>query len=118
LHGTISPQPPQPPIAWNDILDATTNAEICTQRNIYVNQKEIVGSEDCLYLNVYTPCIHCTKEHPNSDNDTERQKASARFPVMIWFHGGGWLAGAGHSEYYGPKYLMDFDLVLVTINYR
>ncbi|KAG5328877.1 ESTF Esterase, partial [Acromyrmex heyeri] len=112
-------KPPQPPIAWNGTLHATTNAEICMQRNIYVDQKEIVGSEDCLYLNVYTPCIQCTEEHSNLNHDPEQhQKAFARFPVMIWFHGGGWLAGAGHSEYYGPKFLLDFDLVLVTINFR
>lgn len=114
--GELRFKPPQPPLAWNGVLDATTNAEICTQRNIYVYQEEIVGNEDCLYLNVYTPCIQCTED---SDHDPEQQqKAFARFPVMIWFHGGGWIAGAGHSEYYGPKFLLDFDLVLVTVNYR
>ncbi|XP_012522381.1 venom carboxylesterase-6 isoform X2 [Monomorium pharaonis] len=107
--------PPQPPI-WNGVLEATTNAEICTQRNIYVSQQEIVGSEDCLYLNVYTPCIRCTKDHPNLQHD--RWEITDRFPVMVWFHGGGWLAGAGHSEFYGPKFLLDFNLVLVTVNFR
>lgn len=113
-------KPPQPPVTWNDTLDATTDAEICTQRNIYVYQEEIVGSEDCLYLNVYTPCIQCTEEHSNSDHELkERQReVFARFPVMIWFHGGGWIAGAGHSEFYGSKFLLDLDLVLVTVNYR
>ncbi|XP_077262131.1 carboxylic ester hydrolase [Temnothorax americanus] len=113
--GELRFKPPQPPIAWNGTLDATTNAEICTQRNIYVHQEEIVGSEDCLYLNVYTPCIKCTEEHSNFNHNLKQRKA---FPVMIWFHGGGWIAGAGHSEYYGSKFLLDFDLILVTVNYR
>ncbi|XP_011689096.1 PREDICTED: venom carboxylesterase-6-like [Wasmannia auropunctata] len=119
--GELRFKPPQPPTAWNGTLDATKNAEICTQRNVYVDQKEIVGNEDCLYLNVYTPCLQCTQDHSDSDHHHEHEqqrKAFARFPVMIWFHGGGWLTGAGHSEFYGHKFLLDFDLVLVTINFR
>ncbi|XP_011864448.1 PREDICTED: esterase E4 [Vollenhovia emeryi] len=115
--GELRFKPPQPP-TWNEALDATTNAEICTQRNVYVYQKEIVGSEDCLYLNVYTPCVQCTEEQPSSGPQQRPWKAFTRFPVMVWFHGGGWLTGAGHSEYYGPKFLLDHDLVLVTVNFR
>ncbi|KAL0099086.1 hypothetical protein PUN28_020261 [Cardiocondyla obscurior] len=117
--GELRFKSPQPPVTWTGARDATKNAEICTQRNIYVYQEDIVGSEDCLYLNVYTPCIQCS-EGENSDYGTEQRQreTTARFPVMIWFHGGGWLAGAGHSEYYGPKFLLDHDLVLVTLNYR
>ncbi|XP_063223685.1 venom carboxylesterase-6-like [Bacillus rossius redtenbacheri] len=39
-------------------------------------------------------------------------------PVMVWFHGGGWVSGAGTSQFYGPTFLMDHDIVLVTVNYR
>jgi carboxylesterase type B len=84
---------------------AVEDAGICVQRNIYTYQEEIVGSEDCLYLNVYSPL----------QREAEPKK---RHPVMIWFHGGGWLTGAGHSEFYGPNFLLDHDVVLVTINYR
>jgi carboxylesterase type B len=38
--------------------------------------------------------------------------------VMFWIHGGGWLSGSGNSDIYGPQYLLDKDVVLVTINYR
>lgn len=86
--------------------------------DIYVHQEEIVGIEDCLYLNVYTPCLQCTRKHPNSDGDLKQREASALLPVMIWFHGGGWVCGAGHSEYYGPKFLLDHNLILVTVNFR
>lgn len=37
-------------------------------------------------------------------------------PVMVWFHGGGWMCGG--SVMYGPDYLLDRDIVLVTTNYR
>ncbi|XP_020282996.1 venom carboxylesterase-6-like isoform X1 [Pseudomyrmex gracilis] len=95
-------KPPQPMVAWNGVRMAVKDAEVCTQRNIYTYQKEIVGGEDCLYLNVYAP----------------RMPSPQGYPVMFWIHGGGWVTGAGHSEYYHPKYLLDHDLVLVTINFR
>lgn len=99
-------QPPKPANAWDGVRFAKTDAEICTQRNIYIHQEEIVGGEDCLYLNVYTPKV------PDWDYGFHQ------FPVMIWFHGGGWVAGAGHFNYYGPKFLLDHDVILVTVNYR
>lgn len=37
-------------------------------------------------------------------------------PVMVWFHGGGLMCGCSAS--YGPAYLLDRDVVLVTTNYR
>ncbi|KAI4500883.1 hypothetical protein M0802_004094 [Mischocyttarus mexicanus] len=107
--GKLRFEPPQPMTAWNETRDASKDAEICTQRNIYTYQEEIVGSEDCLYLNVYTPRLPKTNDDKNPRNS---------YPVMIWFHGGGWVTGAGHSEFYGPKYLLDHDVVLVTMNFR
>jgi carboxylesterase type B len=39
---------------------------------------------------------------------------------MVWIHGGGFFTGSGNGEtdFYGPHYLMDKDIILVTINYR
>jgi len=37
---------------------------------------------------------------------------------MVWFHGGGWQCGSGISSFYGPDYLMDFDIILVSANFR
>ena len=60
------------------------------------------GQEDCLVLNVYTPNV------------------KGSLPVMVWIHGGGWSLGSGNFEtdVYGPHYILDRDVVLVTINYR
>lgn len=46
--------------------------------------------------------------------------AKDSLPVMVWIHGGAWFLGSGNFEtdYYGPRYLLDRDVVLVTINYR
>ncbi|XP_026824937.1 venom carboxylesterase-6 isoform X2 [Ooceraea biroi] len=103
--GPLRFKAPEPAAAWSGVRKAVEDAEICVQRNIYTYQEKIVGSEDCLYLNVYSPL----------QPEGEPKK---RYPVMIWFHGGGWITGAGHSEFYGPKFLLDHDVVLVTINYR
>lgn len=59
-----------------------------------------MGEEDCLYLNIYTP------------------KVGQKLSVMVYIHGGGWLAGNGNRDSYGPEYLMDHNIILVTMNYR
>lgn len=98
---------PKPAKAWEGVRSAKEDANICTQRNIYVHDDNIIGSEDCLYLNVYTPKV-----------PSENEKSKESYPVMIWIHGCGWICGAGHSEFYNPKFLLDHDVVLVTMNYR
>lgn len=39
-------------------------------------------------------------------------------PVFVWIHGGGFVFGSGSTELYGPDYLVEKDVVVVTINYR
>lgn len=38
--------------------------------------------------------------------------------VMVWIHGGGFYCGSGNAEVYGPDFLIDDDVLLVTLNYR
>ncbi|KAG8035023.1 hypothetical protein G9C98_005445 [Cotesia typhae] len=106
--GDLRFEPPKPTTIWSGIKSAKKDAPICTQRNIYTHDDNIVGQEDCLYLNVYTPKLP-TKE---------MKEVGINYPVMIWFHGGGWVTGAGHSDFYNPKFLLDHDVVLVTVNFR
>ena len=61
-----------------------------------------MGSEDCLYLNVYSPSV----------------SPASPLPVMVYIHGGGFVAGDATSSTLGPSYLMDEDVVLVTLHYR
>ncbi|KAF2901295.1 hypothetical protein ILUMI_04893, partial [Ignelater luminosus] len=96
--------PPAPAGPWEGILDATKDHPVCPQRNIYTRSEIIEGDENCLYLNVYTPQLS-TKE-------------TTLHPVMIFFHGGGWLCGGGNSLWYGPDILLDKDVVLVIPNFR
>nr|CAD7430493.1 unnamed protein product [Timema monikensis] len=86
---------------WEGVRDALTTGSVCTQYNIF--QQRIEGDEDCLFLNVYSPQLPPTK--------TPRA-------VMVWIHGGGYIWGSGNTDLYGPDYLVDAGVVLVTINYR
>uniref|UniRef100_A0A182MFK7 Carboxylic ester hydrolase n=1 Tax=Anopheles culicifacies TaxID=139723 RepID=A0A182MFK7_9DIPT len=64
-----------------------------------------VGVEDCLYLNVYTT---------SSPSET----LGMLKPVMVWVHGGGYYTGSGNSDYFGPEFLLQHGVILVTMNYR
>lgn len=37
---------------------------------------------------------------------------------MVFLHGGGWFTGSSSSDLYGPEYLLDGGVILVTLNYR
>lgn len=47
-------------------------------------------------------------------------KASSKnkLPVLVWIHGGGYQTGTGHKDLYGPRLLVEHDIILVSINYR
>jgi len=89
--GELRWRSPQPVAKWDDVRDATRPKEVCPQANR--------GSEDCLYLNVTAP------------------RNAQRLPVMVWIHGGGFVAGAG-SDYDATRLAVDGDVVVVTLNYR
>ncbi|CAL8073913.1 unnamed protein product [Orchesella dallaii] len=95
--------PPVPKRSWRGVLKATRPGSECLQGHP-INMFRISGSEDCLFLNIYTP--------QTSSSSSKREP----LPVLFFIHGGSFMYGSG-SEY-GPAYLMDQNVVLVTINYR
>lgn len=84
---------------WPGEREAKDFGNICPS---YGFTKMVMGNEDCLYLNVYT-----TELNP----DEKRA-------VMVWIHGGAFVFGSGNDDTYGPDYLVEKDVVVVTINYR
>ncbi|XP_016907128.2 esterase FE4 [Apis cerana] len=90
----------EPAEPWEDVYDATVHRSACPFYCII--KKEIIGEEDCLYLNVYTPVL-----------DKEARKA-----VMVWIYPGGWNGGMGDDILFGPDFLVEKDVVLVTFNFR
>jgi len=70
-----------------------------------IDRDPIGGQEDCLYLNIFTPKIPKT-----SVKETEL------LDVIFYIHGGAYMFG--RSNFFGAKYLMDRNVILVTMNYR
>ncbi|KAK7590733.1 hypothetical protein V9T40_002346 [Parthenolecanium corni] len=99
--GELRFQPPQPIEKWNGVLNAQNEGSACIQQDF---GGPFIGSEDCLYLNVYTP-----------DQPTKNSSPKA---VMVFIHGGAFNAGSGSSDLYSADYLMNYDVILVTLNYR
>ncbi|MCZ6618901.1 MAG: carboxylesterase family protein [Gammaproteobacteria bacterium] len=103
--GNLRWRAPLPPEPWNDVRVAKQVSDLCPQLNSATASDEVsatptvVGSEDCLYLNVYAPA-----------------SASNR-PVMFWIHGGGNSVGDGGS-YNASRLAVSQDVVVITINYR
>jgi para-nitrobenzyl esterase len=92
-------QPPQPHAPWSTPLDATHFGAHCPQPE--PTDSAANASEDCLFLNVYTPSQALVGSHP----------------VMVWIHGGSLVTGKGND--YDPTALIQSgDVVVVTINYR
>ncbi|CAG7833495.1 unnamed protein product [Allacma fusca] len=87
-------------------VKATAVGDRCPQWNPTANRSS--GSENCLFLNVYTPIV--PSQRPASVN------ARSLLPVMVYIHGGGFSAGGG--DVVGPRKFMKLDVVLVTFNYR
>lgn len=102
---------PQPLRDWEGSRDATAYPPLCLQNMNHSKQMcDFYGgrfpplrtSEDCLYLNVYTPVTPGQSKH---------------LPVMVWIHGGGFLMG-GASLYDGSSLAAFGDVVVVIIQYR
>merc|ERR1712123_532801 len=92
-------QAPRDVEPWTEMLDATEDGSLCPQYDI--SQSLPIGDEDCLSLNVYSPKL-----------DTKKRA------VMVYFHGGAYIMGGGASFFFGPGYLLEQNVVLVTFNYR
>lgn len=95
--GDLRFKAPVPKTPWTGIHDCKQYGSMCMQ------PIRSAVSEDCLFLNVFSKNISPSTSVPLK-------------PVIVFLFGGGFELGAGDE--YGPEYLMDRDVVLVTINYR
>ncbi|BES97975.1 esterase [Nesidiocoris tenuis] len=96
---------PEPAESWIGVWNATTKPSYCLQYNYLTLHTpfEVMGSEDCLYVNVFTPKL-------------PREAGFKPLDVLVYIHGGGFQFLT--SSAYGPEYILDRDVVYVTFNYR
>jgi para-nitrobenzyl esterase len=102
--GKLRWQPPQPAVPWAGVRKATAFGARCMQGNIFSDMvfRDNGPSEDCLYLNVWTPAA----------------SASEHLPVMVWIYGGGFQAGAASEPRQDGEQLAHKGVVVVSFNYR
>ncbi|KAJ8391021.1 hypothetical protein AAFF_G00097990 [Aldrovandia affinis] len=109
--GLLRLAPPQPPEPWEGEWDATKKPPMCLQdrgltldllEKLFMQMDVPPVSEDCLYLNIYTPAA---------------STADSKLPVMVWIHGGGLVMGSA-SLGDGSVLAAYQNVVVVLIQYR
>ncbi|CAM9305985.1 unnamed protein product [Chrysoparadoxa australica] len=96
-------RPPEPADPWDKKLSALEFGPECAQSSERSLDAPAKQSEDCLYLNIWTP--------PGASKQSY-------YPVMLWIYGGGFQQGAtSHPEYHGAR-LAERGVVVITVNYR
>ena len=100
--GDLRWKPPREPHLWKDPRDAINFGPACPQRQDWPFGKPLDMSEDCLYLNLWTP----------AKNDAEK------LPVMAWIHGGGFYGGSASQPVYDGFNLATHGVVVVSFDYR
>ncbi len=102
--GPLRWRPPEPALPWSGIRPVDRFAANAMQGIVYrdIDPYQQGVSEDCLFLNVWTPA-------------TGRDE---RLPVLFWIHGGGFIAGHGAEPRYDGARLAARGIVVVTSNHR
>ena len=103
-------KPAQNPENWSGTLSITDPTTIpgCKQDPTHATAP-LTQSEDCLFLNIYTPTQKIIERTPNKN----------KRPVMVWFHGGSWVHGHGAADLYNGRHLAATQgVIVVTVNYR
>ncbi|WP_267388175.1 carboxylesterase family protein [Sphingomonas sp. GC_Shp_3] len=101
--GTLRWRAPAAAPTWSGVRQAAAYGPVCPQAHVtWAGHDLDRTSEDCLTLNVWTP----------------HAEVGARLPVLVWFHGGGYTAGAGSQSTYEGSRLARRGAVIVTVNYR
>lgn len=102
--GELRFQPPRPAKSWKDARPAEKFGPRCMQRRVFGDMgfRSDGMSEDCLYLNVWTPA----------------RSAGEKLPVLVYFYGGGYIAGDGSEPRYDGESMARKGIVALTVNYR
>ncbi|KAJ3591150.1 hypothetical protein NHX12_009097 [Muraenolepis orangiensis] len=111
--GELRFRPPQPADGWEGVKNAAQFPNTCYQvrdtaypgfRGAEMWNPNTLVSEDCLYLNIWTPSLEA------------KQRA---LPVLVWIYGGGFTSGTSSLDLYDGRFLSQSEnVVVVSMNYR
>ncbi|MBS1872869.1 MAG: carboxylesterase family protein [Acidobacteria bacterium] len=102
--GDLRWKAPQPPEKWTGVRAADKFGPRCMQQALFgdMNFRSNGMSEDCLYLNVWTPA----------------KSSNEKLPVLVYFFGGGFRAGDGSEPRYDGESMAAKGIVALSVNYR
>jgi len=102
--GELRWKAPQPAPRWSSVRQADKFGSACLQTNVFgdIYFRDSQPSEDCLNLNVWVPA----------------KPASSKLPVLLWYYGGGFVAGANCEPRYDGENLAKKGIIIVEPNYR
>ncbi|MEP7279229.1 MAG: carboxylesterase family protein [Bacteroidota bacterium] len=102
--GNLRWKEPQPLHNWEGVRKATVFGPRAMQLPLFgdMNFRSNGMSEDCLYLNIWTPS----------------QTGKEALPVLVYFYGGGFIAGDGSEPRYDGENLARYGIITITVNYR
>ncbi|KAH8279024.1 hypothetical protein KR018_012576, partial [Drosophila ironensis] len=98
--GNLRFRAPVPVVPWTTTLNCTQQADRPLQFNHYA--KKLLGTEDCLYLNIYA----------------KKLNTATPLPMIVYFFGGGFEKGGPTKDLHSPDYFMMRDVIVVTVAYR
>ena len=98
-------RPPQPTTRWQGVRLTDRFANQCIQARVFADMmfRNAGVSEDCLYLNVWIPAT---------------ARAGSNLPVLVYFYGGGFVAGDGSEFRYDGESMARRGIIVVTPSYR
>jgi para-nitrobenzyl esterase len=106
--GDLRWKAPRDPDTWQGVRDVSEFSSVCSQMGSFFGDPDPatfdipIGSEDCLYLNVWRP-----------------QSSASNLPVLFWIHGGAQKYGAASEHlYHGQKLADEQNVIVVSTNYR
>ncbi|XP_058459413.1 juvenile hormone esterase-like isoform X2 [Malaya genurostris] len=79
---------------------------MCAQLNTLELASKVLGDEDCLFLNVYSPAI---SKVPGTNR---------KYPVLVYIHGGSYAIWSSQTDMFGVDSLIENEVLIVSFNYR
>lgn len=112
--GELRWKAPQPVKNWEGVRKADQFSPRAMQLPVFGDMgfRSDGMSEDCLYLNVWTPAGSAQEDLP------QERLPQDGLPVMVYFYGGGFIAGDGSEPRYDGESMAREGIVAVTVNYR